>query len=77
MIGKITTAVALALLLGSAGAASARTGKHAQVKSAWQAPFANSYYNEDYWRGIEGVAPHGVEQRDPYAGTIWEDVAPY
>jgi hypothetical protein len=77
MIGKITSAVAVALLLGSASVASAQTDTRARRNGTWQAPFANSYYNEDYWRGIEGVAPYGVERRDPYAGTIWEGVAPY
>jgi hypothetical protein len=80
MIGKITSAVAVALLLGSASVASAQTDTRAQRNGTWQAPFAepyydNSYFNEDYWRA---VAPFGaVGQPDPYAGTIWEGVAPY
>jgi len=76
MTRKITAAVAVALLLGSAGIASAQTNTHAaRVNGVSQAPFTYSYYNEDYWRGI---APNGgFEQRDPYAGTIWEGVAPY
>jgi hypothetical protein len=36
---------------------------------------SDSYYNRDYWKG---VAPFGAAgQRDPYAGTIWEGMAPY
>jgi hypothetical protein len=78
MIRKITAVAAVALLLGSAGIASAQTNRHAaQVNSARQAPFANSYFNEDYWRGVQGIAPYDVEQRDPYVGTVWEGVATY
>jgi hypothetical protein len=39
MISKITAILAAALALGSAGAASAQTHRHA----GWQAPYANSY----------------------------------
>jgi hypothetical protein len=76
MTRKITAAAAVALLIGSAGIASAQTNTHAaRVNGVSQAPFTYSYYNEDYWRAIE---PNGsFEQRDPYAGTIWEGVAPY
>ena len=42
MISKITAILAAALVLGSAGAASAQTHRHA----GWQAPYANSY-NQD------------------------------
>ena len=38
MISKITAILAAALVLGSAGAASAQTHRHA----GWQAPYANS-----------------------------------
>jgi hypothetical protein len=42
MTSKITAIVAAALVLGSAGAASAQTHRHA----GWQAPYANSYNQE-------------------------------
>jgi hypothetical protein len=82
MIRKMTSLVAVALVLGSAGIASAQTNTHAaRVNGARQAPFATSdynggaYFNEGYWRAI---APNGaIEQRDPYAGTVWEGVVPY
>ena len=74
MIGKITTALGVALLLGSVGVASAQTRMHAPANGVLQAPFAD-YYNQDYWRGFGSTfSPAGL---DPYAGTIWEGVAPY
>ena len=58
MTGKITAAVVAALLLGSAGAASAQIGRTGPTYS----PYYNSYYNRNYW---EGVAPAGrIYQRD-------------
>ena len=79
MIGKLTAAAAVAILVASAGVASAQTKAHQPRPDAawqtWQTPYANSYYNGDYWRG---VAPLGLtEQRDPYVGTVFEGVAPY
>jgi hypothetical protein len=84
MIRKITGVAVVALLLGSVGIASAQTNTHAaQVNGVRQAPFAasyqapygNSYFNQDYWRAI---APNGLLDRpDPYVGTVWEGVAPY
>ena len=44
MIGKITAILAAAALLASAGVASAQTNRHARVQ--WQAPYANSNYNQ-------------------------------
>jgi hypothetical protein len=73
MTGKITAALVAAILLASAGVASAQIGRHGP--NAYYNPYYNSYYNRDYW---QGVAPHGlIEERDPYAGTYWEGVAPY
>jgi hypothetical protein len=58
MTGKITAAVVAAILLGSAGAASAQIGRTGPTYS----PYYNSYYNRNYW---EGVAPAGrIYQRD-------------
>jgi hypothetical protein len=78
MTGKITAAVVAAILLGSAGVASAqigRTGPQAPYAYPYYSPYYNSYYNRNYW---EGVAPAGrIYQRDPYAGTVFENVAPY
>lgn len=37
-----------------------------------------SYYNEDYWKDIRGVAPYGSRYGDdPLRGTYWDNVAPY
>ena len=83
MTGKITAIVAAAILIISAGAASAQPKRHvARVGDQWQAPYAqtqaayvDSYYNRDYWAG---VAPAGrPEPRDPLAGSVFEGVAPY
>jgi hypothetical protein len=76
MTSKITAVLAAALVLASAGVASAQTGRRAQ----WQAPYGESYYgyyNRDYWAGIQGVAPYRTPRFDPYAGTVFEGVAPY
>jgi len=71
MTGKITAAVVAAILLGSAGAASAQIGRTGPTYS----PYYSPYYNRNYW---EGVAPAGrIYQRDPYAGTVFDGVAPY
>ena len=75
MTGKITAAVVAAILLGSAGAASAQIGRTGPTYSPYYSPYYNSYYNRNYW---EGVAPAGrIYQRDPYAGTVFDGVAPY
>ena len=80
MTGKITAIVAAVVLIASAGVASAQPKRHvARVAIApyaqTQAPYADSYYNHDYWAG---VAPAGrPEPRDPLAGTVFEGVAPY
>ena len=72
MTGKITAAVVAAILLGSAGAASAQIGRTGPTYSPYYSPYYNSYYNRNYW---EGVAPAGrIYQRDPY---VFDGVAPY
>jgi hypothetical protein len=76
MIGKISVAT-LALVLVSAGIASAQSSHalRAHPAATLQAPYADSYYNKDYW---DGVAPAGrIQLRDPYVGTPFENVAPY
>jgi hypothetical protein len=84
MTGKITAIVAAAAVLASAGVASAQTNRHLQRAGAqWHAPYAgyyngNSYYNQDYWRGTYDFVPGvGPNRSDPYAGTVFEGVAPY
>ena len=66
MTGKITAILAAAVVLASASVASARTV---------HAPYANSYYNQDTRNLRYGHA--NDPQFDPYAGTVWEGVAPY
>ena len=66
MNGKITVILAAALVLASASVASAQTNRHAGGQ--WQAPYANS--NLRYGHAND-------HQRDPYAGTVFEGVAPY
>ena len=73
MISKITAILAAAVVLASAGVASAQTNRHAGAQ--WQAPYANSYYNQDTRNLRFGHA--NDPQFDPNAGTVWEDVAPY
>ena len=81
MTRNITAAAVVAILLASAGAASAQTSAHvartnaqsARTSTAWQSP--NSYYNKDYW---DSVAPAGrIGLRDPFVGTYFEGVVPY
>jgi hypothetical protein len=47
MTGKITTAVVAAILLGSAGVASAQVGRTGPTY-----PYYSPYYSGDYWSGI-------------------------
>jgi hypothetical protein len=81
MTGKITTAAAAAILLASVGAASAATHAHQTRTSAAAShsyyDFAPQNFNQDYWNGVNGVAPGGSPLRDPFAGTVFENVAPY
>ena len=79
MTAKITAAVVAAILLGSAGVASAQVGRTGPTYNPYYgpyySPYYDSYYNRNYW---EGVAPVGrIYQRDPYAGTPFQNVAPY
>jgi len=76
MIGKITAIVAATLLIASAGVASAQPKRHVtHVGTQVQPPYADSYYNRDYWAG---VAPAGRPlPPDPLTGTVFEGVAPY
>jgi hypothetical protein len=66
MTSKITAIVAVAVVLASAGVASAQTNRH---------PYANSYYNQDTRNLRYGHA--NDHQFDPYRGTVFEGVAPY
>jgi hypothetical protein len=79
MTSKITAAVVAAILLGSAGVASAQVGRTGPTYSPYYyGPYYNSYYNGAYWRGIEGVAPYSSNNGyDPLRGTYLDDVAPY
>ncbi len=81
MTSKITAIAITAVLVASAGAASAQTNTHAartnaqvtRANAAWQSPY--SYYNRDYW---DAVSPAGrIQQRDPFVGTYFEGVVPY
>ena len=67
MISKITAILAAALVLGSAGAASAQAHRHA----GWQAPYANSY-NQDTRNLRYGHA--NDPQFGPLAGTVFDGV---
>src|ERR1700691_2252791 len=85
MTGKITATVATAIPLASAAVASAAPNAHRGRTSAAshsyydfvpeapsQAPRNDYYYNQDYWNGVNGVAPTGIPARDPFAGTVLE-----
>jgi hypothetical protein len=73
MTGKITAILAATVVLASAGVASAQTNRHAGA--LWQAPYANSYYNQDTRNLRYGHASD--RQFDPLAGTVFDGVAPY
>jgi len=66
MTGKIFAIVAAAVVLASASVATAQTR---------YAPNANSYYNQDTRNLRFGHA--NDPQFDPYAGTVFQGVAPY
>ena len=67
MIGKISAIVAAAVVLASASVASAQTV---------YAPHANAYsYSQDTRNLRYGHANEG--QFNPYAGTVFDGVAPY
>jgi hypothetical protein len=69
MTGKITAILAAAVVLASGGVASAQTNRHGGAQ--WQAPYANSYYNQDTRNLRYGHASD--RQFDPYV----EGIAPY
>jgi hypothetical protein len=70
MTGKITAIfAAAAVVLASAGFASAQNNRHARAQ--WQAP----YYNQDTRNLRYGHA--NDHQFDSYAGTVFDGVAPY
>ena len=75
MTGKITAALVAAILLGSAGVASAQIGRRDYYP--YYSPIYNSYYNGAYWRGIQNVAPYRSGGYDPYYRTYLDNVAPY
>jgi hypothetical protein len=66
MTGKITAILAAAVVLASGSVASARTV---------YAPHANSYYSQDTRNLRFGHA--NDPQFNPYAGTVFDGVAPY
>jgi hypothetical protein len=72
MSNKILIAAVSAILLASTGLASAQT--RARSHAYGSAPYVDSYFDQTYWNA---VGPHFYVQPDPYAGTIWEGVAPY
>jgi hypothetical protein len=76
MSGKIIAAMAVTVLLATTSFASARTKAHHHVGYGSDGRYYSSYYDQQYWNA---VTPRGVGnwRRDPYAGTIWDDVAPY
>ena len=71
MTRKITAILAAAVVLASAGVASAQ----ARFGAPPQVPYANSNYDHDYWAGAAGIVPGGPD--NPYAGTVFDGVAPY
>jgi hypothetical protein len=81
MTRKITAILAAAVVLASAGVASAQSNRHvARFGAQPQAPYANSYYNHDYWAGAAGIVPGGPDKfngHNPYAWTVFDGVAPY
>jgi hypothetical protein len=77
MTGKIAAAVVAAIVLATAGAASAQTNTHGARANiaASQMQAGASYYNSDYWNAI--ASPGRAPQRDPFVGTVFENVVPY
>jgi hypothetical protein len=74
MTGKISAIVAAALLIASAGVASAQTARHVgYVARQVQVQAPDAGYNHHF----RGDAPAARPQADPYAGTVFENVAPY
>ncbi len=67
MISKISAIVAAVVVLASVSVASAQT--------AYAPSFHNSYQNQDTRNLRFGHA--NDPQFNPYAGTVWDGVAPY
>jgi hypothetical protein len=63
---KITAILAAAIVLASAGVASAQIGRRGDEWRPYGG-YYGGYYNRDYWAGVRGVAPY----RDPYYGDRW------
>ena len=59
MTAKITAAVVAAILLGSAGVASAQIGRTGPYATPYYSPYYNSYYNRNYWEGYAARRPLG------------------
>jgi hypothetical protein len=72
MTSKITAILAAALVLASAGVASAQTNRHARAQ--WQVPYGYSY-SQDTRNLRFGHA--NDPQFDALAGTVFDGVAPY
>jgi hypothetical protein len=72
MSSKTTAILAAAMMLASAGVASAQTNRHAGAQ--WQVPYANSYYSQT--RNLR-YGHANDRQFDPLAGTVFDGVAPY
>jgi hypothetical protein len=71
MTGKLTAILAAAVVLASAGVASAQNAPRTRVQ--WQAPYASSYNNTANLR----YGHANDRQSDPLAGTVLDGVAPY
>jgi hypothetical protein len=71
MTRKLTAIVATAIVLASAGIASAQNAPRTRVQ--WQAPYANSYSGTANLR----YGHANDRQSDPLAGTVLDGVAPY
>jgi hypothetical protein len=72
MTRKITAILAAAVVLASAGVASAQTNSH-RTNGQWQGRQAP--YN-DIWTG-SGFPAGSYDHRDPLAGSVFDGVAPY
>ena len=77
MTSKITAILTAAVVLASAGVASAQIGRHDAVQ--WQTPDANSYKQGTNSQDTSNLRYGHANDRqfDPYRGTVFEGVAPY
>ena len=68
MSNKIVIAAVAAILVASTGLASAQARVHRQAQIGYgYAPYTG------YWEGT----PSFYVRPDPFAGTVWQNVAPY